>query len=29
MIKYGNEMESAPAMLPDGWAAILELFIQR
>lgn len=29
MIKYGNELETAPAMLPDGWAAILELYNQR
>jgi hypothetical protein len=29
MIKYGNELESAPAALPDGWAAILELYNQR
>jgi hypothetical protein len=29
MIKYGNELESAPAILPDGWAAILELYNQR
>jgi hypothetical protein len=25
MIKYGREMIEAPAMLPTGWAAILEL----
>lgn len=29
MIKYGNELELAPAMLPDGWAAIFELYNQR
>ena len=29
MIKHANELESAPAMLPDGWAAILELYNQR
>lgn len=29
MIKYGTELESAPALLPDGWAAILELYNQR
>lgn len=29
MIKYGNEMESPPQLLPFGWAAILELYNQR
>jgi hypothetical protein len=29
MIKYGKGMESAQAMLPDGWAAIFELYNQR
>jgi len=29
MIKYGRELDSAPAMLPSGWAAILELYNQR
>jgi len=29
MIKYATEMKSAPATLPDGWAAILELYNQR
>ena len=29
MIKYGHELDSAPSMLPDGWAAILELYNQR
>ena len=29
MIKYGNELESPPEMLPFGWAAILELYNQR
>ena len=29
MIKYGHELDSAPAILPDGWAAILELYSQR
>ncbi|HEX6189159.1 MAG TPA: hypothetical protein VFZ40_13855 [Pyrinomonadaceae bacterium] len=29
MIKYANEMESPPRMLPFGWAAILELYNQR
>ena len=29
MIKYGHELDSAPATLPDGWAAILELYNQR
>ena len=29
MVKYATELESAPATLPDGWAAILELYNQR
>lgn len=29
MIKYGQEMDAAPTMLPTGWAAILELYNQR
>jgi hypothetical protein len=29
MVKYGNEMHSAPTVLPSGWAAILELYNQR
>jgi hypothetical protein len=29
MLKYGNEMRSAPTVLPSGWAAILELYNQR
>jgi hypothetical protein len=29
MIKYGRELDSAPNMLPSGWAAILELYNQR
>jgi hypothetical protein len=29
MTKYATELESAPAVLPDGWAAILELYNQR
>jgi hypothetical protein len=26
MIKYAKELESAPQMLPSGWAAVLYLF---
>jgi hypothetical protein len=26
MIKYAKELESAPKMLPSGWAAVLYLF---
>jgi hypothetical protein len=26
MIKYGRELDSAPTILPNGWAAILELY---
>jgi len=29
MVKYGNEIETAPILLPSGWAAILELYDQR
>lgn len=29
MVKYGNELHSAPLVLPSGWAAILELYNQR
>ncbi len=29
MSKYGRELESPPASLPFGWAAILELYNQR
>ena len=29
MIKYGHETDTAPTMLPTGWAAILELYNQR
>jgi len=29
MIKYGQGMDATPAMLPTGWAAILELYNQR
>jgi hypothetical protein len=29
MAKYGRELESAPSLLPYGWAAILELYNQR
>lgn len=29
MIKYGRELDSAPTMLPTGWAAVLELYDQR
>ena len=29
MIKYGQEMDTSPTMLPIGWAAILELYNQR
>jgi hypothetical protein len=25
-VKYGNELEDPPEMLPSGWAALLELF---
>jgi len=25
-IKYGRELETAPRMLPSGWAAVLYLF---
>ncbi len=27
--KYGRELESAPSMLPSGWAAVLHLFRMR
>lgn len=26
MVKYGRELETAPRMLPSGWAAILTLY---
>jgi hypothetical protein len=26
MIKYAQELETAPQMLPSGWAAVLWLF---
>ena len=29
MVKYGGELETAPLVLPSGWAAILELYGQR
>jgi hypothetical protein len=29
MIKYGRELDSAPTVLPFGWAAILEVYNQR
>jgi len=29
MIKYSQELDAAPAMLPTGWAALLELYNQR
>lgn len=29
MVKYANEIDSAPSALPNGWAAILELYNQR
>ena len=29
MVQYANEIDSAPSALPDGWAAILELYNQR
>jgi hypothetical protein len=29
MLKYSRELEQPPAMLPFGWAAILELYGQR
>lgn len=29
MVKYGGELETAPPILPSGWAAILELYGQR
>ena len=29
MTRYGREMNTAPTMLPAGWAAILELYNQR
>ena len=29
MAKYGHELDSPPAFLPFGWAAILELYNQR
>ena len=29
MIKYGRELDSAPTVLPSGWAAILEVYNQR
>jgi hypothetical protein len=29
MTRYGRELNSAPNMLPTGWAAILELYNQR
>jgi len=28
MVKYGREIESAPSLLPSGWAAILALYNQ-
>lgn len=29
LARYGRELEAAPEMLPDGWAAVLELYGQR
>jgi len=29
MVKYGNEMDAVPTILPTGWAAILCLYNQR
>ncbi|SRR6266545_2216532 len=29
MVKYGRELDSAPTVLPSGWAAVLELYSQR
>ena len=29
MVKYARELDSAPTLLPSGWAAILELFQRR
>lgn len=26
VVKYGEELEEAPSMLPSGWASVLELF---
>jgi hypothetical protein len=28
-VKYGKELETAPNMLPSGWAALLELYLIR
>lgn len=29
VVKYGNELKEAPAMLPSGWAAVLYLYNTR
>lgn len=29
MVKYGNEMDAVPTVLPTGWAAVLCLYNQR
>jgi hypothetical protein len=29
MVKYGNEMDAVPTVLPTGWAAVLCLYKQR